>query len=199
MNIVDIALLCSSQTSIFLNPSAYREIANFGSAFFKDSISDHLTLANAFDAYMLARELYQQENGFKFDLGDWCFDNGLNIGALEEVRKARLSFGNFLNDIDKGPHNIKIPRTRAPAGDATRVRKALAIAFCTQTAIHRTEDVYRTIHENTSALLSPHSSLVEGNYEWVIYDTFRTTGGKQYLQTVTTIDPKWLMVRIPPS
>lgn len=165
-------------------------------AFFADPLSDHLTLANAFDAYMQARQLHQQENGPKFDLAGWCFDHALNIGALEEVCRARLNFGNFLNDIDKGSKNIKIPRTRAPATDTARVRKALAIAFCAQTAIRRTEDAYRTVHGNASALLSPHSSLVEGNHEWIIYDTFHKTGGKQYLQIVTAIDPEWLVVSV---
>ncbi|KAH8122227.1 P-loop containing nucleoside triphosphate hydrolase protein [Trichoderma asperelloides] len=197
MNIVDIALLCSSERSIFLRPPGFQQVADLMKAFFADPLSDHLTLANAFDAYMQARQLHQQGNGPKFDLAGWCFDHALNIGALEEVCRARLSFGNFLNDTDKGSKNIKIPRTRAPATDTARVRKALAIAFCTQTAIRRTEDAYRTVHGNASALLSPHSSLVEGNHEWVIYDTFHKTGGKQYLQIVTAIDPEWLVIDLP--
>lgn len=123
MNIVDIALLCSSETSIFLRPPGFQQVADLMKAFFADPLSDHLTLANAFDAYMQARQLHQQENGPKSDPAGWCFDHALNIGALEEVCRARLNFGNFLNDIDKGSKNIKIPRTRAPATDTARVRE----------------------------------------------------------------------------
>lgn len=197
MNIVDIALLCSSQPSIFLRPSRFRQVADLSSAFFEDPLSDHLTLTNAFDAYTQAHQLHQQENGPKFDLAGWCLHHGLNMGALEKVHKERLGLGRWLNAIHKGPLDITIPRTRAPATDAMRVRKALAIAFCTQTAIRRKEDEYRTVHGNASALLSQHSSLVQGNHEWIIYDHFHKAGGKQYLQIVTAIDPEWLVVRIP--
>ncbi|KAH6972542.1 hypothetical protein BKA56DRAFT_677492 [Ilyonectria sp. MPI-CAGE-AT-0026] len=73
------------------------------------------------------------------------------------------------------------------------VRKALAIAFCTHAAINRTGDEYLTVHENTPALLSPHSSLVGDRYEWIIYTNFHTSGGKQFLQTATAINAEWLV------
>lgn len=141
---MDIALLCSSQTSIFSHPSGFRQVTDLNRAFFQDPLSDHLTLANAFDAYMLARELHEQENGYNFDVGDWCFDRGLDMS--------------FLKIVHQNPLDIKIPKTRAPATDTGRIRKALAIAFCTQTAIRRKDDEHCTVHDNAFALLSPHSS-----------------------------------------
>jgi hypothetical protein len=79
----------------------------------------------------------------------------------------------------------------------TSVQKALAIAFCTQAALNRTGDVYRTVHENTPGLLSTLSSLVDGSYEWITYTTFHRSGGKQYLQIATAINAEWLAVRSP--
>lgn len=188
MEIVDIALLCSSQTPIFMRPAQYRQVADLAKTAFAHPLSDHLTLTNAFNAYMHVRRVHEQENDPEFDLGDWCIDHGLNMRALEDVRNARLEITQFLEDS-------KIPPSRVSITDLTTVRKALAIAFCTHTALHYTGDVYRTVHENTPALLSPFSSLVGSNYEWVVYTTFHTSGGKQYLQTVTAINAEWLVVR----
>lgn len=44
------------------------------------------------------------------------------------------------------------------------------------------------------ALLAPLSFLVDANHEWVMYTNFVTTGGKQYLQTVSAINAEWLTV-----
>lgn len=194
LNIVDIALLCTSQPSIFLRPSGFRQAAGPSRTAFEDPLSDHLTLANAFNAYLQARQLYVQESGPKFDLAGWCLYHGLNMRALEQVCESRDDLESFLENLDNGPNNIRIPFTRAPATDATIVRKALAIAFCTQTAIRRKGDEYRTVHGNASALLSSHSSLVQGNHEWIMYDDFHKAGGMQYLQIATAIDPEWLVV-----
>ncbi|KZL66600.1 pre-mRNA splicing factor ATP-dependent RNA helicase PRP43 [Colletotrichum tofieldiae] len=192
MNIVDIALLCSSQSPIFMRPAQYRQVADLAKTAFAHPLSDHLTLTNAFDAYMQARRIHQQVNGPKFDLGIWCTDHFLNMQALEQVRIARLELGHFLANV------AKIPPTRTSIVDMTSVRKALAIAFHTHSAIHRTGDEYRTVHENTPALLSPLSSLVGGNYEWIVYTNFFTGGARQYLQIATAIKAEWLVeARLP--
>ena len=67
------------------------------------------------------------------------------------------------------------------------------MAFCIHTAIHYRGDVYRTVHENTDALLSPVSSLVGRNHEWIVYTTLQKTGGKQQLHIATVIDAEWLV------
>ncbi|KAL7900496.1 hypothetical protein HDV64DRAFT_244362 [Trichoderma sp. TUCIM 5745] len=195
MNIVEIALLCSSQVSIFLRPAGYRQVADLARTAFMDSLSDHVTLSNAFNAYMRVREIHQQEDGPDFSLDEWCLEHALNIQALEDVRNARLGLLTFLNEVNRRAGRIRYPTTRAPVTDMTSVRKTLAIAFCTHTAIHHSGDTYRTVHENTPALLAPLSSLVDANHEWVVYTDFLTTGGKQFLQTISAINAEWLTVR----
>jgi pre-mRNA-splicing factor ATP-dependent RNA helicase DHX15/PRP43 len=70
MDIVDIALLCSSQATIFMRPAQYRQVADLAKTAFAHPLSDHLSLANAFNAYMHVRRIHQKEIGPKFDLGD---------------------------------------------------------------------------------------------------------------------------------
>ncbi|KAH7010035.1 hypothetical protein EDB80DRAFT_868555 [Ilyonectria destructans] len=186
MDIVDIALLCSSRASIFMRPAQYLQVADLARTTFSHPLSDHLSLANAFNACMQVRRIHLQENGPKFNLGEWCLEHFLDMRALEEVRKTRQGIGRFLQDV------AHIEPTRVSITDMTTVRKALAIAFCTHAAINRTGDEYRTVHEKTPALLSPLSSLVGERYEWIIYTNFHTSGEKQYLQTATAIKAEWL-------
>ena len=88
--------------------------------------------------------------------------------------------------------------TRASATDITGVLKALAIAFCTKAAIYQAgNDEYRTVHEDVSALLAPLSALVNGNFEWVVYNSLiMEEGGRVYLETATPIKAEWLVVRM---
>ncbi|EHK17761.1 uncharacterized protein TRIVIDRAFT_226707 [Trichoderma virens Gv29-8] len=187
LDILDIALLCSSQKSIFIRPAGYRQAADLARTAFADPLSDHLTLANAFNTYMRVRQLNDQKNRPKIDLERWCTRHFLNMRALEEIDIKRGEMGASLEDT------CKITPGRTSITDTTSVRKVLAIAFCTHTAIYRSGDTYRTVHENTPALLSPHSSLVGGNYEWIVYTAFQTSGRRQYLETATAINAEWLV------
>lgn len=187
LDIVDIAVLCSSQTSIFLRPSGYQQVADLLRTRFSHPLSDHISLLNAFNAYTLARDRLKELNVPEEILADWCMENALNRGALEEALSTRERLSRFLKST------AKIRATRASVTDIISIRKALAIAFCTHTAIHRTGDAYRTVHENTPALLSPLSSLVGRNHEWIMNTNLHKSDGKQQLQIATVIDPEWLV------
>jgi pre-mRNA-splicing factor ATP-dependent RNA helicase DHX15/PRP43 len=74
----------------------------------------------------------------------------------------------------------------------TIIRKALALGFFNQAAIHCNnyyEDVYKTVNTNQWALLDPGSSLISLDHEWVIYNKFELRA-KQYVQIVTAIEPE---------
>lgn len=188
LDVLDIAVLCGTQTPIFLRPSGYHQVADLLKTQFEHPLSDHLTYLNAFNAYMRVQQILQERFsvGSERILADWCMENGLNIRALEEACKARDRVSIFLKER-------KVEASRASVMDMTSIRNALAVAFCTHTAIHYRGDVYRTVHENTSALLSPVSSLVGRNHEWIMYTTLYKSGGKQQFQVATAIDAEWLV------
>ncbi|TQN69813.1 Pre-mRNA-splicing factor ATP-dependent RNA helicase PRP43, partial [Colletotrichum shisoi] len=189
LDVADIALLCSSRRPVFLRPAHYRQVADLAKTAFAHPLSDHLTLLNAFNAYIQVCKTRADDPNF--DLGNWCSEKGLDMRAQEEVRSARGQLVRFL----RGAAMTKA--TCASITNTTVIRKALAIAFCTHTAVNRTGDEYRTVHENAPALLSPLSALVGGSHEWVMYTTFSTAASRQYLQTATAIDAEWLVVRSP--
>lgn len=185
---LDIAALCSTQASIFLRPSGYQQAADLLRTQFAHPLSDHLTHLNALNAYRRTRDILKERFSCSQDmLEEWCMEHALNIRALEEVCTVRDIAENFLH------RSRKIDADKASVMDMTSVRNALAVAFCTHTAIHHSGDVYRTVHENTPALLSPASSLVGGNHDWIMYTTLHKTVGKQQLQIATAIDAEWLV------
>ncbi|KAI9901934.1 hypothetical protein N3K66_003751 [Trichothecium roseum] len=185
IDIVDIALVCSSQKSIFTTKPHFQELADLSQMAFAAYPSDHLALLNAFGLYLRA---FENKDDTNFSLQEWCALHFLYMQTLEEIRRKRQELGSILKNV------AKLPPTRASIREPWRVQKALAIAFCNQTAIfHATPDEYRTVHENVATRLPPLSSLLGGNYEWVVYTNFISSGGKVYIDIVTPIEAEWLL------
>jgi hypothetical protein len=84
-----------------------------------------------------------------------------------------------------------------PSNFPTNNNNILAIAFAHHAAIFNGgDDEYRTVPENTSGRLSPTSSLINGNYKWIVYHRFILTGRKTYFEIATAIDAEWLVVSV---
>lgn len=186
MEMLDIAVLCSAQRSIYKNPPEHQRVADTSRSSLAFCPSDHIALANDFNQYMKAREVFEKDP--KFDLGSLCDKNSLDMVALEEVCRTRERVGSFLKNV------AKLVPTHASVTAPATILKALTIAFCTQTAIIRGKnDHYRTVHENVDARLAPSSCLVGQASEWVVYTDLTMSGGKLYMQTASPVDPRWLL------
>jgi pre-mRNA-splicing factor ATP-dependent RNA helicase DHX15/PRP43 len=184
---ISLTALASTQHSIFVRPYGVRYAADAVRPWFFDPSSDHLSQLNALHAYVRTKS---QEN---IDMEQWCFDAFLSRRVLEEVLLIREQLLALTHGFPyDGPRSI-------PFGDKncnTNIRKALAQSFFRQSALHtgKGDDLYVTVHDNHPAGIHSESALVKRNYEWVIYNTF-IYSGKQYIQTVTAVDPIWLIVR----
>ncbi|KAK7422562.1 hypothetical protein QQX98_001585 [Neonectria punicea] len=183
---ISLAAIACNQHSVFLRPYAQRYVADDARVRFFCPLSDHVTQLNALHGYV--RTKLQQ----KMDMKQWCFDSFLSQHTLEEVLQVRAQLkrivGQLLNEPPKGLHFVDEDYT-------TKIRKALARSFFYHSAFHceeKGDDIYVTVHSSHPAGIHPDSALVESNHEWVIYDTFIYTG-KQYMQTLTAVDPDWLI------
>lgn len=79
--------------------------------------------------------------------------------------------------------------------DTAIVRKALAVAFCTRTAIyHGPGDEYRTVPKNVSVRLEPRSALVNKSLPWIVYTSLTMISNKHYLEVASPIEAEWLVV-----
>ncbi|VUC31787.1 unnamed protein product [Clonostachys rosea] len=140
--IVDIAISCSSQNSIFVRPpEALINVAEAARGAFMHPMSDHITLLNAFNAYMHTRRMLEGEEDLETALRHWCMVNFLSMEALEEVHLARRT------------SNTKIKAFYALATNELSIAKTLATAFFTHIAIHHTDADHEWV-VYTSLLLS---------------------------------------------
>jgi pre-mRNA-splicing factor ATP-dependent RNA helicase DHX15/PRP43 len=180
----------STQKTIFSRPHSHRQNADLARQQFAEPLSDHLTFVNALHAYCRQCKAAKTNN---WNMDEWCFHHFLNRNVLDEVLCIRRHIQDKMSEILKtktwdstlfGHENY-----------FTNIRKALTLSFFTQTAIlfDKDHDIYRTVHENNSALLHPDSALLKGGHEWVLYHDFLLTG-KPYMQVVTVIDPEWIVV-----
>jgi len=131
------------------------------------------------------------------DMDQWCFDAFLSRRVLEEAIRIRQQLLPVIKAALKGPTRVKDFGSK---DYDIAIRKALARSFFHHAAFHDRKsydnDIYVTVHDNHPAGIHPNSGLTAINHEWIIYDSFVYTG-KQYMQTVTAVDPDWLIVRRP--
>lgn len=183
---LSLAALASTQHSIFVRPYPTRYIADAARRWWFDGTSDHLGQLSALHAYA-----HEKFSG-KINIDQWCFDAFLNHRVLDEVLHIRDQLYGpacrlLLGDLRSTPFSDE--------AYALNIRKALARSFFHRSAFHTgDEDLYMTVHSNYQAGIHPESGLIDCEHQWVIFNNFLYSG-KQYIQTVTAVDPTWLIVR----
>ncbi|KAF5619516.1 ATP-binding protein PRP16 [Fusarium sp. NRRL 52700] len=155
--------------------------------------SDHITQLNAVDAYMKKEDDAEdlRHEGVYIDISGWCSDNSLSMRALEEFKRIRMKLRKSFADLFKDkPKRLALETSECD----DNLRQALAWAFSHRVAfsdVGSGNDLYRVLHHNWHAGVSPESNLVGLNHRWVIFDSFIMTNC-QFLETVTAIEPEWL-------
>lgn len=187
--IVTLAALASIGTgySIFLRPRAARKDADRARCPFFDPTSDHLTLLAVMYHYVCAERLGT------IDMDRWCLARFLSRRRLEEIYQVRNQLKEIAQKLLKQP----LKEIKFGSEDySLNIRKALTRGFFHHAAIHyedKDDDIYETVNHKCPVGISAESACVGANHEWVIYDSLYRTG-RQYMHTVTAIDPEWLIV-----
>ncbi|KAH8886333.1 P-loop containing nucleoside triphosphate hydrolase protein [Thozetella sp. PMI_491] len=183
---LSLAAIANTQNSMFLRPHDLRYAADAARDWFRDPESDHIMQLNALHAYVRTKA-----QG-RMDMDKWCLYTFLSRRVLEEVLQIRQQLRGLANRHLQG--GLKVLDFGDKNYSAT-IRKALARSFFFRAAIRQanvTDDLYTTVHGNFPAGIHPDSSLIGRPHEWVVYDSFVYTG-KQYLETVSAVDPDWLI------
>ena len=171
-----------------VRPSGFREVADVAAEQFDHPLSDHISRLNAFMAYYHLAE--REGNRMEPErLKMWTNDHMLSFEGLREATRIYHNMGELAASAGLGASSLPVTDNRYA------VMKALAVGHCTQLAILGGNGVYRTVHDNVSALLDPTSVLVETLPVWVVFDKVRYSG-KPYLSVVTAVSAEWLVVRI---
>ncbi|KAK8079767.1 hypothetical protein PG997_007585 [Apiospora hydei] len=163
--------------SIFYRPKEKQQVADQKKAKFHDPSGDHLTLLNVYNGW--------KREGFS---NPWCYDNFIQARSMTRAKKVR----DQIVDIMKRHRHAIVSCGR----DTSKVRRAFCAGFFRNSARKDPQEGYKTLIEGTPVYLHPSSALFGKQAEWVIYHTLVLTT-KEYMQTTTTIESKWLVDAAP--
>lgn len=185
IDMVDIAVLCSSQKSIFLRPAGDEMAADRARAMFEYGGSDHITLLNAFRQFEKAYD--KSESDVNFSLSDWCKKHYLDLDVLAEALDARVN-------VSRRVASTKL-RASTSLMSSPGLIKAIARAFSNQIAYFDGNN-YRTVNTHVMARVPPHSSLLRRSAAWVVYTKLSMPGQSVEMDAVSMISLDWLLVSI---
>ncbi|KAK6506422.1 DEAH-box ATP-dependent RNA helicase prp43, variant 2 [Arthrobotrys conoides] len=168
-----------SVPQVFVRPSHKRKEADQAKAQFAHPDGDHLTMLNVYHAF----KSLEQGAGQK-----WCSDNYLSFRSLTSADNVR----NQLKVIMEKQEIDMKTTAFTDRNYYNNIRQALCAGFFMQVAKKMsTGKSYKTVKDNQDVLLHPSTMLGQEN-EWVLYNEFVLTT-KNYIRTVTSVKPEWLM------
>lgn len=169
-----------SVPQIFVRPASARKRADEMKALFTHPDGDHLTLLNVYHAF---KSPDAQENPKQ-----WCHDHFLSLRSLQSADNVREQLRRIME-------REEIELMSTPFEDKKyyeNIRRALVAGFFMQVAKKEgSSKSYITVKDNQNVLLHP-STVLNQDAEWLVYNEFVLTT-KNYIRTVTTIKPEWLL------
>ncbi|KAI0025711.1 P-loop containing nucleoside triphosphate hydrolase protein [Xylariomycetidae sp. FL0641] len=170
-----------SVPQIFVRPAQRRREADDMKNLFKHPDGDHLTMLNVYHAF-------KGVQGRGEDPKQWCHKHYLSFRHLTSADNVRQQLKRIMEtqglDLMSTDFNDK--------NYYTNIRRALVTGFFMQVAKRENNKVYRTLKDNNSAVMLHPSTVLQTEFDWVIYNEFVLTS-KQYIRTVTGIRPEWLL------
>eukprot|EP00123_Amoebidium_parasiticum_P020541 comp5204_c0_seq1/m.1245 comp5204_c0_seq1/g.1245 ORF comp5204_c0_seq1/g.1245 comp5204_c0_seq1/m.1245 type:complete len:699 (-) comp5204_c0_seq1:13-2109(-) len=157
---------------VFVSPPDARREAEKHRRRFAAKEGDHLTLLNAYKAFL------------EHPKPNWAYKHFLNHRALKRASEIRRQLEKFL-------HRFGIPIVSCGKDDMA-VRKCLVAGFFANAARLCADGSYVTLREGQRLAIHP-SSVLYGTSPpaWVVfYEVVLTT--QEYMRDVTVIDPEWL-------
>ncbi|KAH7054417.1 P-loop containing nucleoside triphosphate hydrolase protein [Macrophomina phaseolina] len=173
-----VALLSVPQ--IFVRPANARKRADEMKDLFAHPDGDHLTMLNVYHAF--------KSDEAQTNPKQWCHDHFLSYRALQQADNVRLQLRRIME-------RSEIELMSTPFEDKKyyeNIRRALVSGFFMQVAKRDgTGKTYITVKDEQSVLLHP-STVLGHDSEWVVYNEFVLTT-KNYIRTVTSVKPEWLL------
>lgn len=172
-----------SVPQIFVRPTAARKRADEMKALFAHPEGDHLTMLNVYHAFKTPDA---QKNSKQ-----WCYEHFLSLRSLQSADNVRLQLQRLCE-----VHEIELMSTKFEDKNYyTNIRRALVAGFFMQVAKKENNKTYVTVKDPQSVIIHP-SSVLQTDSEWLLYNEFVLTT-KNYIRTVTTVKPEWLLVCSP--
>ena len=170
-----------SVKSPFLRPRGKENEADSKKYQFTHHTGDHITLIMAYNAF--------KRNEFS---KDWCRDNFINFRTMKAIDNVRGQLADILSKM-----NIIVPQNdfnnEIKGKRERRIIKSLIAGYFAQVAHLESAGYYITVKDNQYVFIHP-SSYLHGSRKatWVLFQEFVLTS-KNYIRTVTEIQPEWLL------
>lgn len=166
----------------FLRPRDAAAEADAAKAQFVHEHGDHQTLLCAFQTFSEIKRVCSES-----DLSNWCRENFLNIRTMRSAESVRSQLERISVRL-----GLSVASTCPSREISTSLRKALVSGFFLQTA-HSipNKQIYLPVNGKSQVGIHP-STVINTKPEWVIYNEYVVTG-KNYIRTVTIIQPEWLL------
>ncbi|KAI9781607.1 MAG: DEAH-box ATP-dependent RNA helicase prp22 [Geoglossum umbratile] len=174
--ILSIVAMLSVQ-SVFYRPKEKQQQADQKRAKFHDPHGDHLTLLNVYNGW----------KNSKFS-NPWCYENFIQARSMRRAQDVRQQ---LVSIMERYKHIIV-----SCGRNTMKVRQALCTGFFRNAARKDPQEGYKTLTEGTPVYMHPSSSLFGKPAEHVIFHTLVLTT-KEYMQTTTAVEPKWLVEAAP--
>ena len=169
-----------SVPQVFVRPASARKRADEMKNLFSHPDGDHLTLLNVYHAFKSADAQANPKQ--------WCHDHFLSLRALQSADNVR-------DQLRRIMEREEIDLVSTPFEDKKyyeNIRRALVAGFFMQVAKKEgSSKAYITVKDNQNVLLHP-STVLNQDAEWLVYNEFVLTT-KNYIRTVTTVKPEWLL------
>ena len=165
-----------SVSNVFMRPKEYAREADEAKMQFAHEHGDHLSLLNAYDAYL--------QNGSD---PKWCYDNYLQSRHLRSATSVRTQLQQIM--VKMGLQLVSTPYTDKDY--YTNIRKSIVAGFFMQIAHLERTGHYLTVKDNQVVSLHP-STVLDNKPEWVLYQEFVLTS-KNFVRTVTAVRGDWLV------
>lgn len=169
-----------SVPQIFVRPASARKRADEMKNLFSHPDGDHLTLLNVYHAFKSADAQANPKQ--------WCHDHFLSLRALQSADNVRDQLRRIMEreEIDLLSTAFEDKKYYE------NIRRALVAGFFMQVAKKEgSSKAYITVKDNQNVLLHP-STVLNQDAEWLVYNEFVLTT-KNYIRTVTTVKPEWLL------
>lgn len=169
-----------SVPQIFVRPASARKRADEMKNLFSHPDGDHLTLLNVYHAFKSADAQANPKQ--------WCHDHFLSLRALQSADNVR----DQLRRIMEREEIELVSTSFEDKKYYENIRRALVAGFFMQVAKKEgSSKAYITVKDNQNVLLHP-STVLNQDAEWLVYNEFVLTT-KNYIRTVTTVKPEWLL------
>ena len=169
-----VALL--SVPNIFMRPKEAAKAADEAKAQFAHADGDHLTMLNAYHAYMQSGESK-----------DWCWDNFINHRSITSVKNVRDQLERIMRKLD-----LPLVSTDFSSADYyTNIRRCLAAGLFMQVAHLQKQGHYLTVKDHQVVTIHP-SSVLDTKPAWVLFQDFVLTT-RNYVRTVSVVRLEWLV------